>query len=181
VPRSSCAATRSRASWSCSSTSSAESSSAWPARPQFGEAARTYTLLTVGDGLVTQIPALIVSTAAGLLVSKAGVSGAADKALMKQLSGYPQALGMSAGVMLVLATLPGIPMLPFLLLGWRRCGAGDFSPQEKACGFRGRSTRRGSSRRGSQCRGRRADFNGAEDRRSQDRTRLCVAAAGEWP
>jgi flagellar biosynthesis protein FlhA len=50
-------------------------------------------------------------------VSKAGVSGAADKALMKQLSGYPQAAGMSAGVMLVLATLPGIPMLPFLLLG----------------------------------------------------------------
>ncbi len=75
----------------------------------FGEAARTYTLLTVGDGLVTQVPALIVSTAAGLLVSKAGVSGAADKALMKQLSGYPQALGMSAGVMLVLALLPGIP------------------------------------------------------------------------
>ena len=83
----------------------------------FGEAARTYTLLTVGDGLVTQVPALIVSTAAGLLVSKAGVSGAADKALMKQLSGYPQALGMSAGVMLVLALLPGIPMIPFLLLG----------------------------------------------------------------
>ena len=83
----------------------------------FSEAARSYTLLTVGDGLVTQIPALIVSTAAGLLVSKAGVSGAADKALMKQLSGYPQALGMSAGVMLVLAMLPGIPMLPFLALG----------------------------------------------------------------
>jgi flagellar biosynthesis protein FlhA len=83
----------------------------------FGEAAHTYTLLTVGDGLVTQIPALIVSTAAGLLVSKAGVSGAADKALMKQLSGYPQALGMSAGVMLVLALLPGIPMAPFLALG----------------------------------------------------------------
>ncbi len=83
----------------------------------FSEAAHTYTLLTVGDGLVTQIPALIVSTAAGLLVSKAGVTGAADKALMKQLSGYPQALGMSAGVMLVLALLPGIPMLPFLALG----------------------------------------------------------------
>jgi flagellar biosynthesis protein FlhA len=82
----------------------------------FSEAAHTYTLLTVGDGLVTQIPALIVSTAAGLLVSKAGVTGAADKALMKQLSGYPQALGMSAGVMLVLAMLPGIPMVPFLAL-----------------------------------------------------------------
>lgn len=83
----------------------------------FSDAARTYTLLTVGDGLVTQVPALIVSTAAGLLVSKAGVSGSADKALMKQLSGYPQALGMSAAVMITLGLLPGIPMLPFMLLG----------------------------------------------------------------
>ncbi len=83
----------------------------------FSEAARTYTLLTVGDGLVTQVPALIVSTAAGLLVSKAGVTGAADKALTSQLSFYPQALGMSAGVMLMLALLPGVPMLPFLVLG----------------------------------------------------------------
>src|SRR5262249_35614021 len=83
----------------------------------FVEAARTYTLLTVGDGLVTQVPALIVSAAAGLLVSKAGVSGAADKALMAQLSGYPKALGMSSAVMLVMALLPGIPMLPFVVLG----------------------------------------------------------------
>ncbi|ABA03796.1 Flagellar biosynthesis protein FlhA [Nitrobacter winogradskyi Nb-255] len=83
----------------------------------FADAAHSYTILTVGDGLVTQIPALIVSTAAGLLVSKAAVTGAADKALMKQLSGYPQALGMSAGVMLVLGLLPGIPMLPFVALG----------------------------------------------------------------
>jgi flagellar biosynthesis protein FlhA len=83
----------------------------------FLDAAKAYTLLTVGDGLVTQIPALIVSTAAGLLVSKSGVSGAADKALMKQLSGYPKALGMSGGVMLIMALLPGIPMLPFLVLG----------------------------------------------------------------
>jgi flagellar biosynthesis protein FlhA len=83
----------------------------------FAEAARTYTLLTVGDGLVTQIPALIVSTAAGLLVSKAGISGAADQALVRQLSGYPKALGMSGAVMLVMALLPGIPMLPFLVLG----------------------------------------------------------------
>src|SRR5579884_2961456 len=83
----------------------------------FTEAAHTYTLLTVGDGLVTQIPALIVSTAAGLLVSKAGVAGAADKALLGQLSGYPKALGMSAAVMLVMALLPGIPMVPFTALG----------------------------------------------------------------
>jgi flagellar biosynthesis protein FlhA len=83
----------------------------------FADAARTYTLLTVGDGLVTQVPALIVSTAAGLLVSKAGITGAADKALLAQLSGYPKALGMSGAVMAVMALLPGIPMLPFLLLG----------------------------------------------------------------
>src|SRR6187549_2473895 len=83
----------------------------------FAEAARTYTLLTVGDGLVTQVPALIVSTAAGLLVSKAGISGAADQALLRQLSGYPKALGMSAAVMGVMALLPGIPLLPFLALG----------------------------------------------------------------
>jgi flagellar biosynthesis protein FlhA len=95
----------------------------------FADAARTYTLLTVGDGLVTQVPALIVSTAAGLLVSKAGVTGAADKAMMKQLSGYPQALGMSSGVMLVLGMLPGIPMLPFLLLGG---GAGLRGPHVTA-------------------------------------------------
>src|SRR5882672_8520121 len=83
----------------------------------FADAARSYTILTVGDGLVTQVPALIVSTAAGLLVAKAGVAGAADKALMKQLSGYPKALGMSGGVMLLMALLPGIPMIPFLALG----------------------------------------------------------------
>src|SRR3954469_25457010 len=83
----------------------------------FAEAARSYTLLTVGDGLVTQVPALIVSTAAGLLVSKAGVGGGVDQALLRQLSGYPKALGMSAAVMLLMGLLPGIPMLPFLALG----------------------------------------------------------------
>jgi len=83
----------------------------------FTDAAHSYTVLTVGDGLVTQVPALIVSTAAGLLVSKAGISGAADKALLGQLSGYPKALGMSGAVMLVMALLPGIPMIPFLALG----------------------------------------------------------------
>lgn len=82
----------------------------------FADASAGYTLLTIGDGLVSQIPALIVSTAAGLLVSKAGVEGAADKALFEQLSGYPQALGMSSFVLGVMALLPGIPMLPFVAL-----------------------------------------------------------------
>jgi flagellar biosynthesis protein FlhA len=88
----------------------------------FAEAGRTYTLLTVGDGLVTQVPALIVSTAAGLLVSKAGVGGGVDQALVRQLSGYPKALGMSAAVMAVMALLPGIPMLPFLFLAGGAAG-----------------------------------------------------------
>ena len=82
----------------------------------FGEAAETYTLLTVGDGLVTQIPALIVSTAAGLLITKSAATGSMDKALIGQLSGYPLALGLSSFLMLALALLPGIPSLPFLAL-----------------------------------------------------------------
>ncbi len=82
----------------------------------FADASHTFTLLTVGDGLVSQMPALIVSTAAGLMVSKAGVEGATDKALMGQLSNYPQALGMASAVMGVVAILPGMPTLVFALL-----------------------------------------------------------------
>src|SRR5207248_9914973 len=66
---------------------------------------------------VTATPALIVSSAAGLLVTKAGVGGSVDKALLRQLSDYPKALGMSGAVMLIMALLPGIPMIPFMLLG----------------------------------------------------------------
>ncbi|MFD1696295.1 flagellar biosynthesis protein FlhA [Roseibium aestuarii] len=95
----------------------------------FSEAANNYTLLTIGDGLVSQIPALIVSTAAGILVSKAGVQGAADKALATQFTGYPKALGMSSAVMVILSFLPGIPMVPFLGLagvaGWLAYRADD--------------------------------------------------------
>ncbi len=80
------------------------------------QAAETYTLLTVGDGLVSQIPAIIVSTAAGMVVTKAGVSGSADKAVFGQLSGYPAALGVSAFLLGCLSLLPGIPMAPFLVL-----------------------------------------------------------------
>jgi flagellar biosynthesis protein FlhA len=80
------------------------------------EASHTYTVLTVGDGLVSQIPALIVSTGAGILVSKAGATGSADKALFGQLGGYPSALGLSSFLMVALSLLPGIPMVPFLAL-----------------------------------------------------------------
>ncbi len=77
-------------------------------------ASETYIILTVGDGLVSQIPALVVSTAAGMLVSKAGTHGSTDKALFAQLGGYPSALGLSSFLMASLSLLPGIPMLPFL-------------------------------------------------------------------
>ncbi|MDP2696645.1 flagellar biosynthesis protein FlhA [Thalassospira sp.] len=80
------------------------------------EAAETYTILTVGDGLVSQIPALIVSTAAGLLVTKGGLDGATEKAVFGQISGYPAALGIAAVLMGGMALLPGIPMIWFVLL-----------------------------------------------------------------
>ena len=79
----------------------------------FSDATQTFTVLSVGDGLVSQMPALIISTAAGLMVSKAGVEGATDKALIGQLSFYPQALGMAAAVMGIVGMLPGMPTLVF--------------------------------------------------------------------
>ena len=82
----------------------------------FAEAADNYTRLTVGDGLVTQIPALIVSTAAGMVVTKAGITGATEKALFRQLGGEPRAIGLSSMLLGGLAILPGIPFLPFALI-----------------------------------------------------------------
>ena len=77
-------------------------------------AAQTYTLLTIGDGLVSQIPALIVSTGAGMLVTKAGTGGSTDKAVFGQLGHYPTALTMSALLLATMAMLPGIPIIPFM-------------------------------------------------------------------
>lgn len=82
----------------------------------FDQASHMYTILTVGDGLVSQVPALIISTAAGMLVSKSGVEGSTDKAFIGQLTAYPSALGMSSVLTTALALLPGIPMLPFLMI-----------------------------------------------------------------
>lgn len=82
----------------------------------FSEAMQHYTSLTVGDGLVSQIPALIVSTAAGILVTKSGVVGSAEKAVIGQLSRHPTALGITSVFLFVMALLPGIPFLPFAFL-----------------------------------------------------------------
>ncbi|WP_411288950.1 flagellar biosynthesis protein FlhA [Phenylobacterium sp.] len=78
-----------------------------------GEAAATYTTMTIGDGLVSQIPALIISIAAGFLVSKAGVEGSADKALVTQLAMNPISLGMVSAAAGVMAFIPGMPIIPF--------------------------------------------------------------------
>lgn len=80
------------------------------------DAASNYTILTIGDGLVSQIPALVISVAAGLLVSKAGVEGSADQALFEQFGRYPRAMAVSSGLMLALALIPAIPFIPFASL-----------------------------------------------------------------
>jgi flagellar biosynthesis protein FlhA len=91
------------------------------------QAATTYTLMTIGDGLVSQIPALIISISAGFLVSKSGVEGSADKALVTQLAMNPVSLGMVSAAAGVIALVPGMPILPFAAisigagaLSWRR-------------------------------------------------------------
>jgi flagellar biosynthesis protein FlhA len=82
----------------------------------FSDAAATFTTLTAGDGLVSQIPALLVSTAAGIVVTKGGMEGSADATLIKQLGGSPKPLGMAAAVAVIFAAMPGLPALPFLAL-----------------------------------------------------------------
>jgi len=82
----------------------------------FEESVHTYTMLTIGDGLVAQIPALIVSTASGILVTKSGVAGSAEKAVLSQLGRSPTAVAITSGFLLLIALMPGIPMPPFLFL-----------------------------------------------------------------
>ncbi|MCY1664688.1 flagellar biosynthesis protein FlhA [Rhizobium sp. SL86] len=82
-----------------------------------GEAADVFVKLSIGDGIVSQVPALIVSLAAGLLVTRGGTAGTADQAVLDQLGGYPRALSVAAGLMGILALVPGLPFVPFVALG----------------------------------------------------------------
>jgi len=91
-----------------------------------------FTKLSVGDGLVSQIPALIISLAAGMLVAKGGTRGSADKAVLGQLSGYPIALFMAALMMFVLGVIPGLPFIPFALLGGLMAFVGVAIPNRQA-------------------------------------------------
>ncbi|HIP23366.1 MAG TPA: flagellar biosynthesis protein FlhA, partial [Rhodobacteraceae bacterium] len=78
-----------------------------------GQAFETYAILTVGDGLVSQFPSVIISIASALLLSKGGVLGSADKALTSQLGAYPEALATVAVMLALFGLVPGLPMLPF--------------------------------------------------------------------
>ena len=81
------------------------------------DAAQTFTLLTIGDGLVAQIPALIVSTAAGIIVTRSGGQNDLGTDLGNQVFSQPKALYAGAGVMAVLGVVPGLPFVPFMILG----------------------------------------------------------------
>ncbi|WP_431283433.1 flagellar biosynthesis protein FlhA [Humitalea sp. 24SJ18S-53] len=82
----------------------------------FGDAITTFSVLTIGDGLVSQIPSLLVSIAAGIVVTKGGTDGTADKVLVAQLGGGEKPLMLAAGASVLMALLPGMPMLPFLAI-----------------------------------------------------------------
>ncbi|CAO3434289.1 flagellar biosynthesis protein FlhA [Azospirillum doebereinerae] len=92
----------------------------------------TFTKLTIGDGLVSQIPALVISISAGFLVSKAGMGGSTDKAVVGQLTGHSQALALAAGAVGVLALLPGMPMLTLLPVVALVGGAAWYLPRLQA-------------------------------------------------
>ena len=82
---------------------------------EFTRALETYAILTVGDGLVSQIPAVIISIATALLLSRGGARGSADLAVLAQLGKYPQALTTVAVLIALFALLPGLPFAPFLM------------------------------------------------------------------
>jgi type III secretion protein V len=88
---------------------------------ELATAARTYTLLTIGEGLVSQIPALVISTSAGIIVTRVaseneGAGGHLGREIAGQILGQPRAIAIAAGLLAVLALVPGLPAFPFILL-----------------------------------------------------------------
>jgi flagellar biosynthesis protein FlhA len=88
----------------------------------FSNAAENYTLLTVGDGLVTQIPALVISTAAGIIVSRAGSETSLGKEITSQVLVQPRAIGIASAVIFGFALVPGLPTIPFIILSLSAAG-----------------------------------------------------------
>ena len=96
----------------------------------FLTAAETYTILTIGDALVSQIPALIISTAAGIIVSRAASEFSMGEELSRQFKLQPQAVALSAGILFTLGLIPGLPHLPFISLSLVVGGVAYLSLQE---------------------------------------------------
>ncbi len=96
----------------------------WQQEMTFREALQTFTLLSIGDGLVTQIPALVISLAAGLLVTRASGDGSdLGSQIGGQVAAYPKALGMLAAMLALFGLIPGMPLVPFLAMSLL-CGGG---------------------------------------------------------
>lgn len=81
-----------------------------------GDAAKTYTILTIGDGLVSAIPALIISTAAGIIVSRAASEGHMGTQMVTELTVHPRAFGTASAVLAFFGIVPGLPGIPFFVL-----------------------------------------------------------------
>ncbi len=96
------------------------------------QALQTYTLLTIGDGLVAQIPSLVISTAAGIIVSRAASDMSMGAEIARQFGMQPQALAVSAGIISLLGIVPGLPHIPFLILGALVGTTSYFTFQQKA-------------------------------------------------
>ena len=88
------------------------------------EAAATYTLMTIGDGLVAQIPALIISTSAGIVITRASSVSSLGTEIASQLTRDPRAIYITSGVLFVLGWVPGLPLMPFLLMAVAMAGFG---------------------------------------------------------
>ena len=97
-----------------------------------GQAFETYAILTVGDGLVSQIPAVIISVAAALLLARGGANGATDTQLLAQLGRYPAALMTVGALMGLFAVVPGLPFVPFMLGAAALIGAGWYAQRHQA-------------------------------------------------
>ncbi len=98
---------------------------------QLSDAFETYTILTVGDGLVSQIPSVIISIAAALLLARGGATGTTDNALLAQFAGHPGALATVAVLMALFALVPGLPFVPFMM-GAAGLGYAAYHIQQKA-------------------------------------------------
>lgn len=96
-----------------------------------GDSIRTYTILTVGDGLVSQIPALIISTSAGMLVTRAASGQSMGDELKKQLFFHPRPLLTTGGMLGGMALVPGLPAIPFLIMGGLMSGVGYAIKQQQ--------------------------------------------------